>query len=418
MKNTKKGFTLVELLVVIAIVAILATVAIVGYTSFIKKANLSNDQTMIGMINQNLQAVAVGEKLETAGDAINLLKTVNIYGEKLTPFSAGHHYVYSATDKCFVLVNEQGQIVYPENVAGTELWALYTGDYGADRVEGVSRYVAVGTVTNGAALAEYGAITLDLAGNVCTASKNVTVNGASAQVQATLLAGSGFATDAALAGEGVKVIEDAKGKYSLSTTANLAPGTYADAIFDGASFTTTGDYTFKNCIFTKRVDIKKDANVTFENCKFIGIDDGYAIGTDGQNKPEFRTTGDITVLNCEFINCQRGIQLMAAGNVRVEGCTFTLGTTEENNHALRFNAENAYESVTIKDNKFNSVYAVVRVSHTTGSNYNSYTPAVPTVITFSNNTFGTIGCDDKAFAEAGDLTAVSDLVDWYNANIK
>ena len=38
MKNTKKGFTLVELLVVIAIVAILATVAIIGYTSFTKKA--------------------------------------------------------------------------------------------------------------------------------------------------------------------------------------------------------------------------------------------------------------------------------------------------------------------------------------------------------------------------------------------
>lgn len=41
MKNTKKGFTLVELLVVIAILAILATVAVVGYTSFVKKANES-----------------------------------------------------------------------------------------------------------------------------------------------------------------------------------------------------------------------------------------------------------------------------------------------------------------------------------------------------------------------------------------
>lgn len=39
MKNTKKGFTLVELLVVIAILAILSTVAVVGYTSFIAKAD-------------------------------------------------------------------------------------------------------------------------------------------------------------------------------------------------------------------------------------------------------------------------------------------------------------------------------------------------------------------------------------------
>lgn len=41
MRNTKKGFTLVELLVVIAILAILATVSVVGYTSFIDRANQS-----------------------------------------------------------------------------------------------------------------------------------------------------------------------------------------------------------------------------------------------------------------------------------------------------------------------------------------------------------------------------------------
>lgn len=36
-----KGFTLVELLVVIAILAILATVSVVGYTTYIKNANES-----------------------------------------------------------------------------------------------------------------------------------------------------------------------------------------------------------------------------------------------------------------------------------------------------------------------------------------------------------------------------------------
>ena len=41
MNNTKKGFTLVELLVVIAILAILATVSVVGYTSFINSADES-----------------------------------------------------------------------------------------------------------------------------------------------------------------------------------------------------------------------------------------------------------------------------------------------------------------------------------------------------------------------------------------
>ena len=44
-KQIKKGFTLVELLVVIAILAVLATVSVVGYTSFITKANNSNALT-------------------------------------------------------------------------------------------------------------------------------------------------------------------------------------------------------------------------------------------------------------------------------------------------------------------------------------------------------------------------------------
>ena len=50
MKNTKKGFTLVELLVVIAILAILATVSIVGYTSFINRANDSTAQQELTQI--------------------------------------------------------------------------------------------------------------------------------------------------------------------------------------------------------------------------------------------------------------------------------------------------------------------------------------------------------------------------------
>ena len=50
MKNTKKGFTLVELLVVIAILAILASVAVVGYSSFLKKADESNAKTELNQI--------------------------------------------------------------------------------------------------------------------------------------------------------------------------------------------------------------------------------------------------------------------------------------------------------------------------------------------------------------------------------
>lgn len=48
--NKKKGFTLVELLVVIAILAILATVSILGYTSFTAKAKQSNSDNELAQI--------------------------------------------------------------------------------------------------------------------------------------------------------------------------------------------------------------------------------------------------------------------------------------------------------------------------------------------------------------------------------
>lgn len=51
MKNMKKkGFTLVELLVVIAILAILATVSVIGYTAFVDKADQSKAVTELTQV--------------------------------------------------------------------------------------------------------------------------------------------------------------------------------------------------------------------------------------------------------------------------------------------------------------------------------------------------------------------------------
>ena len=45
-KNNKKGFTIVELVIVIAVIAILAAVLIPTFSSIIKKAKISNDTVL------------------------------------------------------------------------------------------------------------------------------------------------------------------------------------------------------------------------------------------------------------------------------------------------------------------------------------------------------------------------------------
>ena len=52
MKHTnKKGFTIVELVIVIAVIAILAAVLIPTFSNLIKKANISNDTAVAKNLN-------------------------------------------------------------------------------------------------------------------------------------------------------------------------------------------------------------------------------------------------------------------------------------------------------------------------------------------------------------------------------
>ena len=62
-----KGFTLVELLVVIAILAILATVSVVGYTSFINRAEQSNADTEAHQIETTIESYLIAGESYVVG---------------------------------------------------------------------------------------------------------------------------------------------------------------------------------------------------------------------------------------------------------------------------------------------------------------------------------------------------------------
>ena len=115
MKNSKKrGFTIVELVIVIAVIAILAGVLIPTFVSIINKANVSSDTALVRGINEALAIEGVTEKPATMHDA---LRNASAYGytiEKLTPRSSGD-IVWNSETNHFALVDKDGNTVYSVN---------------------------------------------------------------------------------------------------------------------------------------------------------------------------------------------------------------------------------------------------------------------------------------------------------------
>ena len=64
--NSKKGFSLVELIVVIAIMAILVGVAVPTYTAYINKANEGVDEQLAGEIEHAIETLLVDPKIPNA----------------------------------------------------------------------------------------------------------------------------------------------------------------------------------------------------------------------------------------------------------------------------------------------------------------------------------------------------------------
>lgn len=116
-KKIKKGFTLVELLVVIAILAILTTVSVVAYTQFTDKAKESNDVSLTEQLNTLLKADETSNgKPKTMSDVVEFLSDEGYNLEKLSLSSKGYSYVWDSINNRLLLLNSDKEVVFPENV--------------------------------------------------------------------------------------------------------------------------------------------------------------------------------------------------------------------------------------------------------------------------------------------------------------
>ena len=121
LKNKKKGFTLIELIIVIAIIAIIAAIAIPRFGSAAKDAKASADKANAKNIaNAVTMAIAEGEAVFSSDTTDKRIKiTEKNLGEYLqsipTPSNGGNFYVEIKNGDVIVFTAKTGDNqVYPE----------------------------------------------------------------------------------------------------------------------------------------------------------------------------------------------------------------------------------------------------------------------------------------------------------------
>ena len=112
-KSNKKGFTVVELVIVIAVIAILAAVLIPTFASLIKKANTSADIQGCREMNTFL---AVNEV--TAGknivDVYTALEEGGMDAKDYTPLSSDTYYYWDSELNRILYTDKNKNVIYPE----------------------------------------------------------------------------------------------------------------------------------------------------------------------------------------------------------------------------------------------------------------------------------------------------------------
>ena len=118
-KTNKKGFTIVELVIVIAVVAILAAVLIPTFVSVTKKANESNDVQAARNMNTFLAAAKVTDGVDSILDVYDIFEDSGYSVENYKPLYSGRHYYYDKQYNQIVYVNEaDNTIIYPAEHKG------------------------------------------------------------------------------------------------------------------------------------------------------------------------------------------------------------------------------------------------------------------------------------------------------------
>ena len=119
MKRTdKKGFTIVELVIVIAVIAILAAVLIPNISKLVRKANESSDLSLVRNLNTAL--TVENKDYATAHEAFEAVKDAGYDLTKIEAKADTNKILYDSENQCFAYLKD-GKLEYYPNTYKTKL---------------------------------------------------------------------------------------------------------------------------------------------------------------------------------------------------------------------------------------------------------------------------------------------------------
>lgn len=120
LKNNN-GFTIVELVIVIAVIAILAAVLVPTFSNVVEKGNVINDKSLVRNINNVLEINSSTDN--TINDKTQLRILLNDYGINNTKNKSDNDIIFwsKSYNMCFIWGIKEQQIIFPEYIRNKTL---------------------------------------------------------------------------------------------------------------------------------------------------------------------------------------------------------------------------------------------------------------------------------------------------------
>ena len=112
-KSNRKGFTIVELVIVIAVIAILAAVLIPTFASIIKKANMSADQQAVRQMNTFLASEGAVEAPTSISEARIILLEADIEMKDYKPLTKDMYFYWVKSENRIIYADKDNKVIFP-----------------------------------------------------------------------------------------------------------------------------------------------------------------------------------------------------------------------------------------------------------------------------------------------------------------